>query len=252
MSPGKSFRYIAREILLWCGGVFERCSRSFSCRLHNHPPRRSRPGATLVVLFEMALLKQPYMAQQIMPFVVLFGTMMAFWAADARERAGGGAAAGVSAPPRCRRCYVFNPIRVGEAASYERLDDRILRENETSSAHWPNRPVGRARRGHQSTPTATSTMAQTLRGATCVLATTIARQAHRRGRGVATGAGGWRAGPVWRPKAPESFARIDDHARESRIAAQPCRCRVLVARKMARRGFISTRCWRGRCCRRWC
>ena len=50
-------------------------------RLHRADPPRRRRGPTRrsLVLLEMALLKQPYMAQQIMPFVVLFGTMMAFW-----------------------------------------------------------------------------------------------------------------------------------------------------------------------------
>ena len=50
-------------------------------RLHRaDPPRRRHgPKRRFWLLLEMAALKLPHMAQEIMPFAILFGTMMAFW-----------------------------------------------------------------------------------------------------------------------------------------------------------------------------
>ncbi len=106
--------------------------------------RRSgaRPDATLLVLFEMAVLKQAYMAEQIMPFVILFGTMLAFWRLTRSNELVVARAAGVSvwqflAPPLSAGFVigflvigVFNPVAAVMQASYERLEDRILRSND--------------------------------------------------------------------------------------------------------------------------
>ncbi len=39
----------------------------------------SRPEATLGLLLAMAALKLPHMAQEVLPFGILFGTMLVFW-----------------------------------------------------------------------------------------------------------------------------------------------------------------------------
>ena len=82
MSLGKTlFRYIALQFLGWCGGIFVAMLSIVFLLDYVELIRRSgmKADATLLVLLEMALLKQPYMAQQIMPFVILFGTMVSFW-----------------------------------------------------------------------------------------------------------------------------------------------------------------------------
>ncbi|HXQ52802.1 MAG TPA: LPS export ABC transporter permease LptG [Stellaceae bacterium] len=145
LSPGKTlFNYIARQFLGWCGGVFLALLSVVFLLDYVELIRRSgsKPEATLVVLFEMAVLKQPFMAQQIMPFVILFGTMLAFWRLTRSNELVVARAAGVSvwqflAPPLSAGAVigilmvtVFNPVASVMQASYERLDDRILRSND--------------------------------------------------------------------------------------------------------------------------
>jgi lipopolysaccharide export system permease protein len=145
MSPGKTlFRYIAREFLGWCCGVFVAMLSIVFLLDYVELIRRSgaKPEATLLVLLQMALLKQPYMAQQVMPFVILFGTMMAFWRLTRSNELVVARAAGVSvwqflAPPLTAGIVigvlmitVFNPIASVMQASYERLADRVLRAND--------------------------------------------------------------------------------------------------------------------------
>ncbi len=149
MSPGKTlFRYIARQFLAWCGLVFVTMLTIVFLLDYVELIRRSgsRPEATLLVLFKMALLKQPYMAQQIMPFVILFGTMMAFWRLTRSNELVVARAAGVSvwqflAPPLAAASLIgvaivtlFNPVASVMQARYEQLDDSILKGDADSLA----------------------------------------------------------------------------------------------------------------------
>lgn len=142
MSPWKTlFRYIARQFFGWCGGVFLAMLTIVFLLDYVELIRRAgtKPEATLLVLLEMAALKQPYMAQQIMPFAILFGTMMAFWRLTRSHELVVARAAGISvwqflAPPLAGAFLigalavaVFNPVASVMQASYEQLDNRILR-----------------------------------------------------------------------------------------------------------------------------
>ncbi|MGH7088810.1 MAG: LPS export ABC transporter permease LptG [Stellaceae bacterium] len=142
MTAGKTlFRYIARQFLIWCGAVFVAISCIVFLLDYVELIRRAgtKPQANLATLFEMALLQQPFMAQQIMPFVILFGTMLTFWRLTRSNELVVARAAGVSvwqflAPPLSVGFIagilvitVFNPVASVMQASYERLDDRILR-----------------------------------------------------------------------------------------------------------------------------
>jgi lipopolysaccharide export system permease protein len=146
MTPGKTlFRYIARQFFLWCGIVFVTLASIVFLLDYVELVRRSgsKPEATLSTLFEMALLKQPFMAQQMMPFVVLFGTMMTFWRLTRSNELVVARAAGVSvwqflAPPLAvafaggvLMVAIFNPVASSTEASYQRLEDRILRSDES-------------------------------------------------------------------------------------------------------------------------
>ena len=73
--------YLARQVLIWCGGVFGVMLTITFLLDYLELIRRgaSRPEATLGLLFEMAALKLPHMAQEVLPFGILFGTMLAFW-----------------------------------------------------------------------------------------------------------------------------------------------------------------------------
>ncbi len=232
LSPGKTlFRYIAREFTIWCGGVFVAMLSIVFLLDYIELIRRSgsRPEATLVVLFEMALLKQPYMAQQIMPFVILFGTMMAFWRLTRSHELVVARAAGVSvwqflAPPLSVGFIigvvmvgVFNPIASVMQASYERLDDRVLKSGDdqltlTRTGLWLRQSD---EDGRHSIVHADSYLndAQTLRGVTMLFLAGESKLDKRIDAAEARlGDGEWLLtdATVWRPAEPlQSFARIE-------------------------------------------
>jgi lipopolysaccharide export system permease protein len=88
----------------------------------------------------MAALKLPHTAQEVMPFAILFGTMLAFWRLTRSNELVVARAAGVSVwgfltPAILVALLVgvvavtlFNPIAAAMESSYERLDNRILRQ----------------------------------------------------------------------------------------------------------------------------
>jgi lipopolysaccharide export system permease protein len=142
MSPWKTlFRYIARQFFTWCTIIFLSMMSIVFLLDYIELIRRAgtRPDATLLVLLEMAALKQPDMMQQVLPFAILFGTMMAFWRMTRSHELVVARAAGISvwqflAPPLSGSFLVgvlmvtvFNPIASVMQASYEQLESRILR-----------------------------------------------------------------------------------------------------------------------------
>ena len=135
--------YIARQFLLWCFVVFAAMTSIVFLLDYVELIRRggTRPGATLAVLLEMAALKQPYMAQQIMPFAILFGAMLAFWRMTRSNELVVARSAGVSVwqfltPPvlsalaiGIAMVTVFNPIASATRLIYDQLENRVLRNN---------------------------------------------------------------------------------------------------------------------------
>jgi len=141
MLPGMTLaRYIATRWLAWCASVFGAMAVIVFLLDYVELIRRgaSRPDATLLSLLEMAALKQPYMAQQIMPFTILFGTMLLFWRMTRSNELVIARSAGVSAwqfiGPAVGAAFivgvfavtVFNPIASVLQARYESLEARIL------------------------------------------------------------------------------------------------------------------------------
>ena len=142
MSPWKTlFRYIVQQFFVWCSGVFLAMLTIVFLLDYIELIRRAgtRPEASLLALLEMAVMKQPHMAQQVMPFAILFGTMMAFWRMTRSNELVVARAAGVSvwqflAPPLTGAFFIgvvavtlFNPIASVMQTRYERLEARILR-----------------------------------------------------------------------------------------------------------------------------
>ena len=142
MSPWTTlFRYIARQFFIWCTTIFLGMMTIVFLLDYIELIRRAgtRPDATLLILLEMAALKQPDMAQQVMPFAILFGTMMAFWRLTRSHELVVARAAGISAwqflaPPLSGAFFVgvlvvtiFNPVASDMQAAYEKLENRILR-----------------------------------------------------------------------------------------------------------------------------
>lgn len=103
-----------------------------------------KEDASFAVLFEMALLKLPKMGQQILPFAVLFGSMLAFTRLTRTNELVVARAAGVSVwqflMPAIAvalllgalKVGVFNPIASVMTARFTALEDTVLRNRADS------------------------------------------------------------------------------------------------------------------------
>ena len=135
--------YIARQFFVWFCGVFGTMVSITFLLDYIELIRRggAKAHATWSVLLEMAALKLPHTAQDVMPFAILFGTMLAFWRLTRSNELVVARAAGVSVweflTPAVLVALlvgvvtvtVFNPIASSMEASYEKLDARILRQS---------------------------------------------------------------------------------------------------------------------------
>ena len=134
--------YIARQFFAWFCGVSGAMLIITFLLDYIELLRRggSRAQATLWTLFEMAALKLPHTAQEVMPFAILFGTMLAFWRLTRSNELVVARAAGVSVWQFMMPAVlvalligviavtVFNPIASAMEASYEKLESRVLRQ----------------------------------------------------------------------------------------------------------------------------
>lgn len=134
--------YIARQYFAWFCGVFGAMVSVTFVLDYVELIRRggTRAQASWGTLLEMAALKLPHTAQDVMPFAILFGTMLAFWRLTRSNELVVARAAGVSVwgfltPAILVALLVgvvavtlFNPIASAMEASYEKLENRILRQ----------------------------------------------------------------------------------------------------------------------------
>jgi lipopolysaccharide export system permease protein len=134
--------YIARQFFTWFCGVFAAMLVVTFLLDYLELIRRggARTQATLPLLLEMAALKLPHTAQEVMPFAVLFGTMLAFWRLTRSNELVVARASGVSVwqflTPAVLVALivgivavtVFNPVASLMEASYEKLESRVLRQ----------------------------------------------------------------------------------------------------------------------------
>ena len=134
--------YIARQFFEWFCGVFAAMATVTFLLDYLELLRRggSKAQANWSTLLEMAALKLPHTAQEIMPFAILFGTMLAFWRLTRSNELIVARAAGFSVWQFLTPAVVvallagviavtvFNPIASAMEASYEKLDAKILRQ----------------------------------------------------------------------------------------------------------------------------
>lgn len=134
--------YVARQFFVWFCGVFT--AMVFITFLLDYIELLRRGGAklqaTLWLLLEMAALKLPHTAQEVLPFAILFGTMLAFWRLTRNNELVIARAAGVSVWQFLTPALVvaglvgiiavtiFNPIASFTQAAYEKLEGRVLRQ----------------------------------------------------------------------------------------------------------------------------
>lgn len=140
--------YIARQFFAWFCGVFMAMVIVTFLLDYVELIRRSatKMQATLWVLLEMAALKLPHTAQEVLPFAILFGTMLAFWRLTRNHELVVARAAGVSVwqflTPAVLVALlvgvifvtVFNPIASLMEDAYEKLESRILRQGSDQSS----------------------------------------------------------------------------------------------------------------------
>ncbi len=134
-------RYIGRQFLVSIGIVFMLIMGvAFLIDAVNLGDRAaSREGAGLIVIIEMALLRVPYIAQKVLPFAVLFGTMLTYlWLTRTNELVVS-RAAGVSvwqfllpslSIAVCLGIFVvtvFNPLSSAFISRYEQMEAQYLR-----------------------------------------------------------------------------------------------------------------------------
>jgi lipopolysaccharide export system permease protein len=134
--------YIAGQFFGWFCGVF--AAMVIITFLLDYLELIRRGGtkmqATLSLLFQMAALKLPHTAQEVLPFAILFGTMLAFWRLTRNNELVVARAAGFSVwqflTPAVLVALlvgiitvtVFNPIAALTEAAYEKLESHILRQ----------------------------------------------------------------------------------------------------------------------------
>lgn len=134
--------YVARQFSAWFCGVF--MAMVIITFLLDYLELIRRGGtklqATLLRLFEMAALKLPHTAQEVLPFAILFGTMLAFWRLTRNNELVVARAAGVSVWQFLTPALVvailigivavtvFNPIASFTQALYEKLEAHVLRQ----------------------------------------------------------------------------------------------------------------------------
>lgn len=134
--------YIARQFFGWFCGVFGAMATVTFLLDYLELIRRggNKALATWGMLLEMAAFKLPHTAQEIMPFAMLFGTMLAFWRLTRSNELIVARASGVSVwqflTPALLVALlagvvavtVFNPIASVLEATYEKLDNRVLKQ----------------------------------------------------------------------------------------------------------------------------
>ena len=132
--------YIARQYFTWFCSTFGAMVTVAFLADYLELLRRggTRPQATWGMLLEMAVLQLPQTAQKLMPFAILFGTMLAFWRLTRSNELVIARAAGVSVwgfltPAILVALLIgvvavtlFNPIAAHMESGYVRLETRIL------------------------------------------------------------------------------------------------------------------------------
>jgi len=144
--PITLFGYIARRFLMWFSGVFVLFVTLIFIGdfvdLTHRTSARSDIGAGLLV--KMAALKLPYEAQQVMPFAVLGGSILALFFLTRSRELIVARAAGISVwqflAPAIGLAFLigvigitlFNPLASTAQAEFKRLDSTILKNQADS------------------------------------------------------------------------------------------------------------------------
>ncbi|MEQ9491036.1 MAG: LPS export ABC transporter permease LptG [Alphaproteobacteria bacterium] len=144
MNSGPTFwRYLARQYLFWLTVVFLVMTFLVTTFDIVELLRRGsgKDDVTLLLTLQMAGLKLPLLLQDLMPFVVLFGTMFAYWRMSKANELVVARAAGMSAWQFLMpalviaallgmfQTMVLNPFAAASNARFEQLESEHLERN---------------------------------------------------------------------------------------------------------------------------
>lgn len=134
-------RYIGRQFAFWFFSVFLTFAAIILLFDTIELMRRAatKPDATFAIVFKMALFKLPNMSQLLVPFAMLFGSMLAFWRLTRSNELVVARAAGVSVwqfliPPIMValilggfKVGIYNPFASAMLTRYDQLESTYLR-----------------------------------------------------------------------------------------------------------------------------
>lgn len=140
--------YVARKYLFWCASVTLVLAAIVLLLDFVELLRRmaGREGASFGLVLSMALFKLPNMVQKIVPFAVLFGSMLAFWRLNRNHELVVARAAGVSvwqflmpvlivaALIGTFKITLFNPFSAATLRHYEQLEARYIKGRSSLAA----------------------------------------------------------------------------------------------------------------------
>lgn len=133
-------RYIARQYIVALGGIYLALLFIASLMDMLELTRRAsgKADATFAVVIQLSLLKLPGMAQEIAPFAILFGSMLAFWRLTRSHELVVARAAGVSVwqfllPPLAivfligvMKVAVVSPLTSATLSRFEQMESKYL------------------------------------------------------------------------------------------------------------------------------
>jgi lipopolysaccharide export system permease protein len=139
--PFTLFRYIGRQFLMWFSGVFLLVSLLIYIGNFVELTRRAaiRESVSLGTLSKMAGLQLPQTAEEVLPFAVLLGALLALWRMTRSQELIVARAAGISVwqflTPSIVIAFligtfgvtVFNPVASKMQAAYQKLEAHLLR-----------------------------------------------------------------------------------------------------------------------------
>ncbi len=138
--PTTLFLYIARQFLIWFAGAFLLLMALMFLGDFVELMRRAAnfPSVKVVTLLRMTSLKAPFDAQEVLPFAVLIGSILALWRLTRSQELIVARAAGVSVwqflMPAVMLAFLigvisvtlFNPLASAMESTYTQLDNTVL------------------------------------------------------------------------------------------------------------------------------
>lgn len=135
--------YVARQLLLWLAIMFVgiACMMLLVDLVEQLRRSAGKPDVTAGIIIQLSLLQLPFLVQKTLPFMVLFGSMMAFWRLSRSNELVIARAAGISAwqfllpavllgaALGILQTVALNPVSASMLARFEMLDAEYMKRS---------------------------------------------------------------------------------------------------------------------------